>query len=118
MAQDIWKRDGESEREKERERELLIIDITNQASCLGSAEASRLTPQTVPNSALEKAQRVLRKTSETISNDSGGFFKLRAPRREEQASRHSVGLSSAMVLYLLSPPRPHDVHFHMTSRPK
>lgn len=61
----------ERERKKEREGEQLIRDIANPASCLGSAKASRLTPQTVPKSALEKAQRVLRKTS---CSDSGGFF--------------------------------------------
>ncbi len=76
MAQDIWgggkERKRERERERERERKLLITDITYQASCLGLAEASCLTPQTVPNSALEKCQRVLRKTSRAISNDCRG----------------------------------------------
>lgn len=54
------------------ERELLITDISNQASCLGSAEESQSTPQTGSSSALEKAQRLLLKTSGAISSDSRG----------------------------------------------
>lgn len=71
-------RESEPERKTERDRqgyyELLITNITNHASCCGSAEASQLSPQTLPNSTLEKAQRVLRKTSRVISSDSGGFI--------------------------------------------
>lgn len=69
-------RESEPERKTEREGyyELLITNITNHASCCGSAEASQLSPQTLPNSTLEKAQRVFRKTSRAISSDSGGFF--------------------------------------------
>lgn len=65
-------------RERQRDRqgyyELLITNITNHASCCGSAETSQLSPQTLPNSTLEKAQRLLRKTSRAISSDSGGFL--------------------------------------------
>lgn len=86
-------RESEPERKTERDRqgyyELLITNITNHASCCGSAEASQLSPQTLPNSTLEKAQRVLRKTSRVISSDSGGFIYFLPPGGSDMKCRHS-----------------------------
>lgn len=86
-------RESEPERKTERDRqgyyELLITNITNHASCCGSAEASQLSPQTLPNSTLEKAQRVFRKTSRVISSDSGGFIFFLPPGGSDMKCRHS-----------------------------